>query len=56
MANTKKTTKKVAAKAPVKRVNNKKDNWKHIFAGFLLGMCLTTLLYSAFILICAASI
>lgn len=50
-------TKKVTAKTPVKNARNKKsDNWKHIFAGFLLGMCLTTLLYSAFILICAVGL
>jgi len=51
MASTKKTTKKT--KAPVIRNVKKTDNWKHIFAGFLLGMCLTTLLYSVFIVICA---
>lgn len=53
MAGTKKATKKVATKTTRKApVKNNKENWKHIFAGFLLGMCLTTLLYSAFILVC----
>lgn len=53
MAGTKKATKKVAPKTTRKApVKNNKENWKHIFAGFLLGMCLTTLLYSAFILVC----
>ena len=40
MAGTKKATKKVATKTTRKApVKNKKENWKHIFAGCLLGMC-----------------
>jgi len=52
MASTKgKTTKKVEKKIVTKKVksNNKKENWKHIFAGFLLGMTVSALLFGAYL-------
>ena len=52
MASTKgKTTKKVEKKIVTKKAksNNKKENWKHIFAGFLLGMTVSALLFGAYL-------
>lgn len=54
MASTKgKTTKSVEKKQTTKktRASSKNENWKHVFAGFLLGLTTSALLFGVYLIV-----